>query len=95
MNPFEFILAIVFIVTIGNVLRSRHGDKSLSKSRRNWHEPRGLTGSGDENNSDTRAENRRLIEEVQQLKDRVKVLERIAVDKEDTLSRQIEELRDR
>jgi hypothetical protein len=32
---------------------------------------------------------------VKALKDRIHVLERIAVEKEDTLSRQIEELRDR
>jgi len=36
-----------------------------------------------------------LREEVKALKDRIHVLERIAVEKEDTLSRQIEELRDR
>ena len=40
-------------------------------------------------------ETQRLREEVTQLKDRIKVLERIAVDKEDTLTRQIEQLRDR
>ena len=42
-----------------------------------------------------RIESQRLREEVGQLKDRIKVLERIAVDKEDTLTRQIEQLRDR
>ena len=42
-----------------------------------------------------RAETRRLQDEVKQLKERIHVLERIAVEKEDTLSRQIEELRDR
>ena len=41
------------------------------------------------------AETLRLKEEVKQLKERLHVLERIAVDKEDTLTRQIEELRDR
>ena len=35
-----------------------------------------------------------LREEVVKLRDRVQVLERIAVEKEDTLTRQIEELRD-
>ena len=34
-------------------------------------------------------------DEVKQLKERIHVLERIATDKENTLSRQIEELRDR
>ncbi len=41
------------------------------------------------------AENHRLRDEVSQLKERIKVLERITVEKENSLSRQIEELRDR
>jgi hypothetical protein len=40
-------------------------------------------------------ENDRLRDEVQQLKDRIKVLELITVEKENSRSRQIEELRDR
>jgi hypothetical protein len=43
----------------------------------------------------TQLENRRLRDEVSQLKDRLKVLERITVDKENSLSREIESLRDR
>lgn len=43
----------------------------------------------------TGAENQRLREEVGQLKERLKVLERITVDKENSLSREIESLRDR
>ena len=39
-------------------------------------------------------ETKALREEVAALRDRVKVLERIAIEKEDTLTRQIEELRD-
>lgn len=42
-----------------------------------------------------RAEAMRLREEVTQLMERIHVLERIATDRENTLSRQIEELRDR
>ncbi|HET9810311.1 MAG TPA: hypothetical protein VFP53_01280 [Sphingomicrobium sp.] len=42
-----------------------------------------------------KAENLRLREEVKELKDRVKVLERITVEKENSLSTRIEELRDR
>jgi len=37
----------------------------------------------------------RLREEVKELKQRIQVLERITVEKENTLSKQIEELRDR
>lgn len=43
----------------------------------------------------TKAETMRLRDEVAQLKERIKVLERIAVEKEDSLTKQIEELRDR
>lgn len=41
------------------------------------------------------AENARLRDEVKQLKDRIHVLERITVEKENSLSREIEDLRDR
>ena len=43
----------------------------------------------------TQAENARLRDEVGQLKERLKVLERITVEKENSLSREIESLRDR
>lgn len=81
MNPFEMVVLIVFIVMIGNVLRARAG------GRRN----RGENAVS----AQEHAETVRLREEVKALKDRIHVLERIAVEKEDTLSRQIEELRDR
>ena len=71
---------IVGIVMLAMVLRARY--RYLGQHR------------GDAAPADN-AENRMLRDEVQQLKDRIKVLERIAVDKEDTLTRQIEELRDR
>lgn len=41
------------------------------------------------------AETIRLRDEVKELKERIKVLERITVEKENSLSRQIDELRDR
>jgi hypothetical protein len=41
------------------------------------------------------AENLRLREEVKELKERIQVLERITVEKENSLAKQIEELRDR
>jgi len=41
------------------------------------------------------AETQRLREEVKTLKERLKVLERITVEKENSLAREIEELRDR
>jgi hypothetical protein len=42
-----------------------------------------------------KAENNRLRDEVSHLKDRIKVLERIAVEKENSLANEIESLRDR
>jgi uncharacterized membrane protein len=41
------------------------------------------------------AETLRMKEELKMLRDRIAVLERIATDRENSLSRQIEELRDR
>jgi predicted nuclease with TOPRIM domain len=46
-------------------------------------------------NGEMLSENRRLHGEVEALKDRIKVLERIAVEKENSLAKEIESLRDR
>jgi hypothetical protein len=80
MNPFEMVAVIVVAVMIASVLRTKYG-----------HSRRGRI----ENEPQQQAENLRLREEVAELKERLKVLERITVDKENSLSRQIEELRDR
>lgn len=80
MNPFEMVAIIVVAVMIASVLRARYG-----------HSRRG----GDGQSPEERVETERLRDEVKQLKERLHVLERIAVEKEDTLTRQIEELRDR
>jgi uncharacterized protein YlxW (UPF0749 family) len=80
------VVAIVAIVMIASIIRAKYG-YSRHRSRRD----RG----GNEISAQEHAETLRLREEVKALKDRLHVLERIAVEKEDTLSRQIEELRDR
>ena len=46
-------------------------------------------------NNEANGENQRLREEVSELKERLKVLERITVEKENSLSKEIESLRDR
>lgn len=84
MNPFEFVLGIILITTIGAILKARYG---VHGRRRDRH----LDRDGPREDAETV----RLKEEVRALKERLHVLERIAVDKEDTLSRQIEQLRDR
>ena len=81
MNPFEMVAIIVVAVMVASVLRAKY-------SHRHRNEGAGVS-------AEERAETLRLRDEVLQLKDRIHVLERIAVEKEDTLSRQIEELRDR
>lgn len=82
MNPFEMVAIIVVTVMIASVLRAKYGH-----SRRE----RGEDGIS----ARDQAETLRLRDEVKALKERLHVLERIAVEKEDTLTRQIEELRDR
>ena len=83
MNPFEMVAIIVVAVMIASVLRAKYG---------HGHRRR---GEGGEMTAREQAENLRLREEVSELKERIKVLERITVEKENSLSRQIEELRDR
>jgi tetrahydromethanopterin S-methyltransferase subunit B len=73
---------IVAIVMIASIVRARYGYS------RHGRRSTGIT-------AEEHAENLRLRDEVKELKERLKVLERIAVDKENSLSREIESLRDR
>jgi hypothetical protein len=84
VNQFEMVVLIVGIVMLASVLRGKYG----------YGRRHGRDGDG-EVPAKEHAENLRLREEVSELKERIKVLERITVEKENTLSRQIEELRDR
>jgi uncharacterized protein YlxW (UPF0749 family) len=79
MNPFEMVAIIVVAVMIASVLRAKYHRRS----------------GGREIDPREQAETLRLREEVKELKERIKVLERITVEKENSLARQIEELRDR
>lgn len=78
MNPFEMVAVIVVAVMIASVLRAKYGHAR----RIDEGEPR------------ESAEALRLREEVKALKERIHVLERIATDRENSLARQIDELRD-
>jgi hypothetical protein len=90
MNPFEFVIALVAITTIGSIIRAKYGIRD-PRGRR------GRLGLDDDRLSltDDSAETMRLRDEVKQLKDRIQTLERIAVDKENSLAREIDSLRDR
>jgi uncharacterized protein YlxW (UPF0749 family) len=81
MNSFEFVLALVFIVFAFSIIRHKLGVpvRSMRQMR------------GDPEDS---AETLRLREEVKELKERLKVLERITVEKENSLAKEIESLRD-
>jgi hypothetical protein len=80
VNPFEMVAIIVVAVMIASVLRAKYSSRHRD--------------DGGEISAKEHAENLRLREEVKELKDRLHVLERITVEKENSLSRQIEELRD-
>jgi uncharacterized protein YlxW (UPF0749 family) len=80
MGPFEMVIGIVLITSVAGMWKAKYG---IRHSR-----------SGRDHGVDT-VENQRLRDEVKQLKDRLAVLERITVEKENSLEREIEQLRDR
>lgn len=75
---------IVAIVMIAGIVRAKYGYGRYGRYRRE-------TGVS----AQEHAETLRLRDEVKELKDRIKVLERIAVEKENSLASEIESLRDR
>ena len=81
MNPFEMVVMIVLIVTIGKVLSNRLGNKEQR-----------LRGKG-QPEAIGNAENQRLQSEVARLNDRIRVLERLATDPAKRLSDEIESLK--
>lgn len=85
MNPFEFVIAIIVILFTFRIISHRMGMRTGWDRR--WANQQ--LEAGDPRETD------RLRDEVKDLKDRIQVLERITVDKENSVARQIEELRDR
>jgi hypothetical protein len=83
MNAFEFSLAALFLVLAFTVIRHK-----LGIPVRSMREMRGDAPVND-------AENERLRTQVQQLQDRIRVLERIVTDRGAETAAQIEALRDR
>ena len=82
-NPFAMVVLIVLIVTIGGLIRAKLGIRRDNKGNEY-----SIRDARDD------AEAQRLREEVKQLKERLHVLERITVEKENSLEREIERLRD-
>jgi uncharacterized protein YlxW (UPF0749 family) len=85
MNGYEMVAFIVVVGVIGSVLRAAFGGRGR---RRDRNHDREVVARDD-------AETARLRDEVKQLKERLQVIERITVEKENSLEREIESLRDR
>lgn len=89
MNQFHMglLIGMLLIITVGSMIRARQGD-GLTRGRKSiLRQVYGADPADD-------AEKQRLREEVQALKERVAVLERIATDSGSNLAREIEQLRD-
>jgi hypothetical protein len=83
MNPFEFVLAVLILVFAFTIIRHK-----LGIPVRSMREMRGDRAPDD-------GENQRLRGQVQQLQERIRVLERIVTDRGAETAAQIEALRDR
>ena len=78
---------IVMMVMIGGIARARYGYGRFGRFGR-YRRDEGMSAQ-------EQAENLRLRDEVKELKERIKVIERITVEKENSLAKEIESLRDR
>jgi hypothetical protein len=76
---------IVAIIMIGSIVRAKFGYGRYGRYGRH------NGGVGEQEHTETL----RLRDEVKELKERIKVLERITVEKENSLAKEIESLRDR
>ena len=79
MRPFEFVLVLMLLIFGFALIKHRMGVRNI------WERPAGEDSQ----------ETLRLREEVRELQERIKVLERITVEKENSLAKEIESLRDR
>ena len=83
MNPFEFVIVVLILVFAFTIIRHKLGIPT-----RSMREMRGDAPVNDR-------ENERLRGQVQQLQERIRVLERIVTDRGVETAAQIEALRDR
>lgn len=90
MGPFEMVVAIIAIVTIGKVISSKHKAKHgiIEDEDMMGNKTQRMLGQGD---------TQVMQDEIRALKERIQVLERIATDNNSAndINRQIEELRSR
>ncbi|MBK9003765.1 MAG: hypothetical protein IPM67_09915 [Sphingomonadales bacterium] len=90
-DPFTMVVAIIAIITIGKIIQSKH------KAKYGIVEDEDMMGNKTHQRLISNNETQALQNEIHELKERVKVLERIATDNSSAVdvSRQIEALRDR
>ena len=87
IGPFEMVVGIVLIGTVGSIIKARYG---IRKDQ--WGNETVVSSPID------KAENDRLRSEIGSLKERIQVLERVITDDESNakrLDREIERLRDK
>lgn len=77
------VVLIVAMVMIASIIKAKYG-----------HQRRHRHGGIEAGSATDTVENQRLRDEVRQLKERLAVLERITIEKENSLEREIERLRD-
>jgi hypothetical protein len=88
LNVYEFVLGIILIATIGGLIRLKMGIRKDHKGNE-------YSIRDERDGSDALVEEiRRLRDEMKSLKERQAVIERITVEKENSLEREIERLRD-
>jgi ribosomal protein L16 Arg81 hydroxylase len=90
MDPFQMVVAIIAIITIGRIIQTKQ------KAKHGIVEDQDFMGTKTHrllNNADTQ----QMQDEIRALKERIQVLERIATDNNSAsdINRQIEELRGR
>jgi hypothetical protein len=90
MNPFEMVVLIILIVTIGKVASARFGNGSRTTLR-----SAGRRESPAVEDSIAVAEAARLRNEVSRLNERIQVLERLATDPGKRLADEIDALKDK
>ncbi|NJC06327.1 hypothetical protein GGQ97_002120 [Sphingomonas kaistensis] len=91
-DPFVFVLVLIAMVFAFQIIKHKMGIPDGNRRHRHGHGH----GLPDANASAAeRLESDRLREELRQLKERMAVIERITVEKENSLSREIEDLRNK
>jgi hypothetical protein len=90
MGPFEMVVAIIAIVTIGKIIQTKQ------KAKHGIVEDQDFMGTKTHRLMNN-AETQQMQDEIRVLKERIQVLERIATDNNSAsdINRQIEELRGR